>query len=101
MASSVTIAGFRLSSIREPRFISGDSVGTVQTNGWVTVTWIRLLAAKFGLSQSVGAFCLVAYTIAVFALLLLPETKGRRLDEIDMVENETDPLLQPLSGQRT
>jgi hypothetical protein len=63
----------------------------------MAVTGVGLLAAKFGLSQSVGAFCLIAYAIAVFALLLLPETKGVRLDELEVA----DLSQQPLSGQRT
>lgn len=67
----------------------------------MAVTGVGLLAAKFGLSQSVGAFCLVAYAIAVLALLLLPETKGIRLDEVETAETEANPLPQPLPLQRT
>ncbi|HCS41713.1 MAG TPA: MFS transporter [Pseudomonas sp.] len=79
----------------------GFSYNVGKSVGAMAVTGVGLLAAKFGLSQSVGAFCLVAYAIAVFALLLLPETKGVRLDELDVVENGAGPSPQPLSGQRT
>ncbi|VVN68025.1 MFS transporter [Pseudomonas fluorescens] len=79
----------------------GFSYNVGKSVGAMAVTGVGLLAAKFGLSQSVGAFCLVAYAIAVFALLLLPETKGVRLDELDLVENGAGPSPQPLSGQRT
>jgi hypothetical protein len=79
----------------------GFSYNVGKSVGAMAVTGVGLLAAKFGLSQSVGAFCLVAYAIAVCALLLLPETKGVRLDEIESVENEAGQSPQPLSGQRT
>jgi MFS family permease len=79
----------------------GFSYNVGKSVGAMAVTGVGLLAAKFGLSQSVGAFCLVAYAIAVCALLLLPETKGVRLNELESAENEAGQSPQPLSGQRT
>ena len=77
----------------------GFSYNVGKSVGAMAVTGVGLLAAKYGLAQSVGAFCLGAYAIAVFALLLLPETKGVRLD--DFVENEADVAKQPMLEPRT
>ncbi|MBU0791654.1 MULTISPECIES: MFS transporter [Pseudomonas] len=77
----------------------GFSYNVGKSVGAMAVTGVGLLAAKYGLAQSVGAFCLGAYAIAVFALLLLPETKGVRLD--DVVENEADVAPQPMLEPRT
>jgi MFS family permease len=71
----------------------GFSYNVGKSIGALAVTGVGLLAAKFGLAQTVGGFCLVAYALAVFALMFLPETKGIRLDTIDQGIDE--PLLQP------
>lgn len=71
----------------------GFSYNVGKSIGALAVTGVGLLAAKFGLAQTVGGFCLVAYALAVFALMFLPETKGIRLDTID--QGIDKPLLQP------
>ncbi|MGH8387919.1 MAG: MFS transporter [Pseudomonas sp.] len=71
----------------------GFSYNVGKSIGALAVTGVGLLAAKFGLAQTVGGFCLVAYALAVFALMFLPETKGIRLDTID--HSNEEPLLQP------
>jgi MFS family permease len=58
----------------------GKSVGAT------AITGVGLLSVNFGLSQAIGIFCLGAYAIAVVALLLLPETKGISLDDMDSAE---------------
>lgn len=79
----------------------GFSYNVGKSIGAMAVTGVGLLAAKFGLAQTVGAFCLAAYAIAVFALILLPETKGIRFDELDTVDEESGQVLVPLSQPRT
>ncbi|WP_420996854.1 MFS transporter [Cupriavidus sp. 30B13] len=57
----------------------GKSVGAGSVVG------VGFLSAHIGLANSMGAFCLVAYAIAVFGILLLPETRGVAIEAVDAV----------------
>gem|GEM_PF-3548068 len=77
----------------------GFSYNVGKSIGAMAVTGVGLLAAKLGLAQTVGGFCLVAYAIAVIALILLPDNKGIHLDDLDDSEVDATPALQPSSPQ--
>jgi MFS family permease len=42
-------------------------------------TFVGLLSATLPLGQSIGIFAVTAYSLVIFAALMLPETKGREL----------------------
>ncbi|MGK8204856.1 MFS transporter [Burkholderia cenocepacia] len=68
----------------------GKSVGASAVVG------VGLLSARSGLATAIGLFCLGSYAIAVFAILLLPETKGVALDEVETgLESGRDDMLRP------
>jgi hypothetical protein len=47
------------------------------------------------LATAIGLFCLGSYAIAVLAILLLPETRGVALDEVETTLDGHDAALQP------
>jgi MFS family permease len=51
----------------------GRGVGAL--NPWL----VGLLSSSLPLGQSIGVFALIAYSLIIFAALLLPETRGREL----------------------
>ncbi|MNY07888.1 hypothetical protein D3C86_1407120 [compost metagenome] len=61
----------------------GFSYNVGKSVGATAITGVGLLSAHVGLAQAIGMFCLGAYAISVVALLLLPETKGLRIEELD------------------
>ncbi len=61
----------------------GFSYNLGKSLGALSVAAVGVLSESFGLAQTIGGFCLVAYALAVTAVLLLPETRGLRLDAID------------------
>lgn len=61
----------------------GFSYNLGKSLGALSIAGVGVLSERFGLAQSIGGFCLVAYALAVTAVLLLPETRGVRLDEVD------------------
>lgn len=67
----------------------GKSVGASAVVG------VGLLSARTGLATAIGLFCLGSYAVAVLAILLLPETRGIALDEVEGRANEQDVALQP------
>ncbi|MBI6567605.1 MFS transporter [Pseudomonas synxantha] len=77
----------------------GFSYNVGKSIGAMAVTGVGLLAAKLGLAQTVGGFCLVAYAIAVIALMLLPDNKGIHLDDLDASEADAASVLQTSSSQ--
>ncbi|NUA29929.1 MFS transporter [Cupriavidus basilensis] len=58
----------------------GKSVGAGSVVG------VGVLSTHIGLANAMGAFCLVAYAIAVFGILLLPETRGIAIEHIGAAE---------------
>ncbi|MBI6567592.1 MFS transporter [Pseudomonas synxantha] len=60
----------------------GFSYNLGKSLGALSVAAVGVLSESFGLAQTIGGFCLVAYALAVTAVLLLPETRGLRLDAI-------------------
>ncbi|WP_224042858.1 MFS transporter [Paraburkholderia unamae] len=63
----------------------GKSIGATAIVG---VGW---LSAHTGLAHAIGLFCLAAYAISTFAMLMLPETRGVSLDDIDaQLDDATD-----------
>lgn len=59
----------------------GKSVGAGSVVG------VGVLSTHIGLANAMGAFCLVAYTFAVFGILLLPETRGIAIENIGEEDN--------------
>ena len=55
----------------------GKSVGASAVAG------VGILSARTGLATAIGLFCLGSYAISVLAILMLPETRGVKLDELD------------------
>ena len=64
----------------------GFSYNIGKSVGALAVTGVGLLATHFTLAQSIGMFCLAAYAVAVSALLLLPDNKGIRMEDLDSAE---------------
>lgn len=66
----------------------GKSVGAGSVVG------VGVLSTHIGLANAMGAFCLVAYTFAVFGILLLPETRGIAIENIGEEDDnyEVGPL---------
>ncbi len=60
----------------------GFSYNLGKSLGALSVAAVGVLSESFGLAQTIGGFCLIAYALAVTAVLLLPETRGLRLDDI-------------------
>lgn len=46
------------------------------------ITFVGILSATLPLGQSIGVFAGIAYALVIIAALLLPETKGRELNEV-------------------
>ncbi|WP_374625152.1 MFS transporter [Pandoraea sp.] len=67
----------------------GKSVGASAVVG------VGFLSARTGLATAIGLFCLGAYAIAVLAILLLPETRGVELGEVELPIDAHDATLQP------
>jgi MFS family permease len=67
----------------------GFSYNVGKSLGATAITGVGLLSGQVGLAQAIGIFCLGAYAISVIALLLLPETKGISIEELDAL----DPAL--------
>jgi len=61
----------------------GFSYNVGKSLGATAITGVGLLSGHVGLAQAIGIFCLAAYAISVIALLLLPETKGISIQELD------------------
>ncbi|WP_092410282.1 MFS transporter [Pseudomonas sp. NFACC02] len=61
----------------------GFSYNVGKSLGATAITGVGLLSGQVGLAQAIGIFCLGAYAISVIALLLLPETKGISIEELD------------------
>lgn len=59
---------------------AGKSVGALSVAG------VGVLSASMPLTQAVGLFCLFAYGLSIFATVLLPETRGRKLEEVTAIE---------------
>lgn len=61
----------------------GFSYNLGKSLGALSIAGVGVLSERFGLAQSIGGFCLVAYALAITAVLLLPETRGVRLQDVD------------------
>ncbi|AFK72717.1 4-methylmuconolactone transporter [Pseudomonas putida SJTE-1] len=72
----------------------GFSYNLGKSLGALSVAAVGVLSESFGLAQTIGGFCLVAYALAVTAVLLLPETRGLRLDAIDHTLQPTAPCTR-------
>ncbi|MCY1375533.1 hypothetical protein D9M69_629560 [compost metagenome] len=74
----------------------GFSYNLGKSLGALSIAGVGVLSEKIGLAQSIGTFCLVAYALSVTAVLLLPETRGVRLQDVDTKAlNDAEP--QPSS----
>jgi MFS family permease len=76
----------------------GFSYNVGKSVGATAITGVGFLSAHVGLAQAIGMFCLGAYAISVVALLLLPETKGLKIEELDAqvsAEPGTTPTTPP------
>ncbi|UYM64561.1 hypothetical protein N5938_25445 [Pseudomonas aeruginosa] len=72
----------------------GFSYNLGKSLGALSIAGVGVLSEKIGLAQSIGTFCLVAYALSVTAVLLLPETRGVRLQDVDakvMNDGESEP----------
>ena len=67
----------------------GKSVGAGSVVG------VGVLSTHIGLANAMGAFCPVAYAIAVFGILLLPETRGIAIEAIGAAEDEPAAVASP------
>lgn len=74
----------------------GFSYNLGKSLGALSIAGVGVLSERFGLAESIGGFCLVAYALAITAVLLLPETRGVRLEEVD-AKLGTDPHAHPAS----
>lgn len=71
----------------------GKSVGAGSVVG------VGVLSTHIGLANAMGTFCLGAYAIAVFGILLLPETRGIAIETIGDVDATGDvPVVTTPSG---
>jgi MFS family permease len=52
---------------------------------------VGFLAAKFGLGPAIAVFSVVGYGLMIVALLMLPETRGRSLVELDAAHRASTP----------
>lgn len=74
----------------------GFSYNLGKSLGALSIAGVGVLSERFGLAQSIGGFCLVAYALAITAVLLLPETRGVRLQDVDAkLGGDTPPAPQP------
>ncbi len=74
----------------------GFSYNVGKSVGATAITGVGVLSAYVGLAQAIGLFCLGAYAISVVALLMLPETKGISIEELD--ELATAQAAPPPAG---
>lgn len=61
-----------------------------KTLGALAVSGVGILSAHVGLGEAIGLFCLVCYAISLGSLLLLPETKGKSIEDVDAEVAYTD-----------
>lgn len=61
----------------------GFSYNLGKSLGALSIAGVGVLSERFGLAEAIGGFCLVAYALAIIAVLLLPETRGVRLEDVD------------------
>lgn len=74
----------------------GFSYNLGKSLGALSIAGVGVLSERFGLAQSIGGFCLVAYALAITAVLLLPETRGVRLQDVDArLGGDAEPQPQP------
>ncbi|WP_233281949.1 MFS transporter [Pseudomonas mangiferae] len=74
----------------------GFSYNLGKSLGALSIAGVGVLSERIGLAQSIGTFCLVAYALSVTAVLLLPETRGVRLEDVDAkVLNDHDEADLP------
>jgi MFS family permease len=52
---------------------------------------VGFLAAKFGVGPAIAVFSVVGYGLMIVALLMLPETRGRSLVELDAAHRASTP----------
>ncbi len=64
----------------------GFSYNVGKTLGALSITGVGLLSEKLGLAQAIGWYCLIGYGVTISSILLLPETRGKRLQDIDREE---------------
>ena len=74
----------------------GFSYNLGKSLGALSIAGVGIISERFGLAQSIGGFCLVAYALAITAVLLLPETRGVRLQDVD-AKRADEPQPQALS----
>ncbi|MBK5002425.1 MFS transporter [Pseudomonas sp. S31] len=65
-----------------------------KTLGALAVTGVGILSVHVSLAVAIGLFCLAAYAITLGALLLLPETRGKRLEDIEVAGEGSQELAQ-------
>lgn len=65
----------------DPRHGHGFSYNVGKSLSALSIAAVGMLATRYGLSATIGGFCLVAYLIVILAVLALPETKASALDE--------------------
>ncbi|MEN0108132.1 MAG: MFS transporter, partial [Pseudomonas sp.] len=61
----------------------GFSYNLGKSLGALSIAGVGVLSERIGLANSIGTFCLVAYALSITAVLLLPETRGVRLEDVD------------------
>ena len=67
-----------------------------------SVVDVGVLSTHIGLANAMGTFCLGAYAIAVFGILLLPETRGIAIETIGDADATGDaPVVTTPSGTVT
>lgn len=82
----------------------GFSYNLGKSLGALSIAGVGVLSERFGLAEAIGGFCLVAYALSIIAVLLLPETRGVRLEDVDArsgreTENEFPAIgKHPLSN---
>ena len=61
-----------------------------KTLGALAVGGVGILSAYIGLAHAIGLFCFAAYAITLCSLLLLPETRGKSIEDIDTEMTKPD-----------
>lgn len=64
----------------------GFSYNIGKSLGAMSITGVGLLSEKLGLAQAIGWYCLIGYGLTILSILVLPETRGKRLQDLDEEE---------------
>jgi MFS family permease len=79
----------------------GFSYNLGKSLGALSIAGVGVLSERFGLAEAIGGFCLVAYALSIIAVLLLPETRGVRLEDVDARSGRETENESPAIGKHS